>query len=1799
MEEVRVTCSLGAMAPLLVQLRRLMETEQSLPQGVLKDELQHLVEDLEKINTSLLDLSEEDNPSFMEKCWMKEVRELSYDMEDYLNTVLHSNAAGGVRKIPWIQTKKNRRRPLIVEDISQFRARLQGLGERHETCKLAGLRARLQQDPIERRKRCQDALTGFQTIVNSMLQTPHSVLDDPMNKLVDLLAFDREPKLKVVPIFGFAGVGKTTLARRLYRHYGGRFHCRGFLRVSRNPDTRRLLMSMLSQIKGPRSQGAFSDVQALTDDINTHLKSKTYLIIVDDLWDTSVWDIISHAFPKGNFCSRIITTTQIEDVALACCSYNPECIYEMRPLSDDQSQQLFSGNSEVMKEAVNLIYNDLPPHLKTCLLYLCIYPEDYTIKKDDLVKQWVAEGFVIEVEGQYIEEAAGGYFDELVISGMIQPLDTNYNDEVLSCTVHHMVLDFIACKSMEDNFICVADYFETVTGLPDKVRRLSMKFGGAKSAQIPGSFRMSQVRSLLFSGFIKCVPSIVDYRLLRVLVLHIWTDQGKARLDLATIGELFQLRYLNIECNTKIKLPAKIRGLQHLRTLKVDARVTVVPSDIVHLQCLLHLHLPSELCLLDLGMLTNVQDLHLTCSPAPSNRLVGNMERLASILGKISNLKSLVFYGASSSENSSFDGFSTVSPAPTLLERLELSPRICINSSLPRWIQELSKLRILKIALQNLSSNDVDTLKALPALAALSLYVRTAPAERIIFNKEGFSVLNYFKFVCTAPCVGFTEGAMLTVQRLKLGFSANTMEQYSPVDAGFQHLTGLEVFSAKIRGAGGDESGRKAVQFALEEAFNQHPSPPIINIQLVDWIFDRDKETSTASQKEKHQTTEELKEVESKPAVVMEDALVSASTGAMNSIIMKLTTLMGERYAKLRDMQKEAVILKDEIDEMDTHLEQLAGMAEPSIELKDCRNQMRELTYDIEDYIDDLMFYFDKCAHQATSWYPEKWATLQKFIDQIRNITGQMEKAGLGNMACKTEMRALGSSYYVASESLLSTVSDKGMGLVGVDGQRDQLARRLIDGERELQVVCILGSAGAGKTTLAKEVYNMIQGRFERQAFVTVSKKVNIKMLLRDIISKLGYLRYYHKRYLFVFDGVWSVEMWDALKRVLPDYGCGSRIIITTCVSDVAESCVKHSSNFIHHMGPLAFEDSLSLFRSIVFGAGRSCPIALEDVAEKIVKACGGIPLAVSVIAGVLASKPAEMAEWDMVEKRMELAGADPLSVDGMRKIFDIGYSDLSRDMKSCLLYLSAFTENDVIKKDRLISRWIAEGFLPKRKEETWLETGESYFLELIARKLIEPVMWEDMFNLIDLIGSVMWEDMQEREHYEMPMGCKVGGFVHDFITSLSSEENFVTWDIEDPACMQHDVIRRISIAGYNNRYALQNLFDEEKNIDLQKVRSLTVFGGVGVPHLSAFIHVRVLDLKDCEVMEDHQLESIGHLSLLRYLALGRTDVQELPKNIMELEHLLTIDLRRTSVRYLPVFRTAKLVSLLARDLELSRGVGEMQELEELSKVHVGGNYSLHDAAELVNKLTRLRLLGVRFDDTLHATETNRQGLKHFLEEVGKSNLQSLTFSRYPCDLFDLLLDCWVRIRPRRLQNFTLKVGGGYVSEVPQEMACLIALTRLDIKVKTVEAEGFRALGNLPNLVLLDLHSKEGTRGRCTVSKDGFQRLKVFVFGCWDGRMGLQFEAGAMPQLRTLLFRMLVRETKTRYGDFNFGIQHLYCLARVHASIDCSRATALDVEAAEAAIREQISKIPNHPVLELERRHKRDMVQNQEQKSQK
>ncbi|KAF8725562.1 hypothetical protein HU200_020096 [Digitaria exilis] len=293
---------------------------------------------------------------------------------------------------------------------------------------------------------------------------------------------------------------------------------------------------------------------------------------------------------------------------------------------------------EGMRQILSLSYTNLPHCLKTCVLYLGMYPEDHTISKSDLVRQWVAQGFISKAPGQDPEDIAVGYFNEIVNRSIIQPAHTDSNNDVLSCRVHDMMLDLIIHKCREENFVTASDDIQDISGVLNRVRRLSLHLNGAIDDKSLGAIQLSHVRALTRFGTSTYMPPLVEFKHLRVLNLEFSAvNRERMTKDLTRISSLFQLRYLKIVTSGRIELPSKISGLQQLETLEIEAHKVQIPPDVVHLRRLLHLmvdggtslprgmgsmksirtlrfsqlHMSSTDTITEIGDLTNLRDLQL------------------------------------------------------------------------------------------------------------------------------------------------------------------------------------------------------------------------------------------------------------------------------------------------------------------------------------------------------------------------------------------------------------------------------------------------------------------------------------------------------------------------------------------------------------------------------------------------------------------------------------------------------------------------------------------------------------------------------------------------------------------------------------------------------------------------------------------------------------------------------------------------------------------------------------------------------------------------------------------------------------------------------------------------------------------------------------------------------------------------------------------------------------------------------------------------------------------------------------
>uniref|UniRef100_M8CTJ6 Disease resistance protein RPH8A n=2 Tax=Aegilops tauschii TaxID=37682 RepID=M8CTJ6_AEGTA len=414
---------------------------------------------------------------------------------------------------------------------------------------------------------------------------------------------------------------------------------------------------------------------------------------------------------------------------------------------------------ELMRHVLNLGFNDLFLDLKTCLLYLGIFPENSKIMKDDLLKRWTAEGFVTGKNGCDPYVIAESFFGELINKNMIQIAEFDDCGHVLSCQVHDIMLEYIILKLREENFITIMNDLHSTKGYWP-VRRLLLQVKNPECKHGLETVALTQARSLNFWGPAECIPPLSNFQLLRVLHLDVSEFMAK-HFDLSSIGNFFQLKYLRIVGIWYKKLLKELRRLQNLQTLQIVPEAYDDYSlDICELPLtLLHLVVPKHTKLLgDIGKLRFVRSLAT---------LKLDLENINS-LGELTNLMELELCLPFPYHNDTAQMDTYYSSLLSSLCKLGICKleSLIIGDFIPR-VDVLYQLASLELEVMSLSRDGAEVLARLPVLVHLKLIVVDhVPEEGIIIRRSEFPNLKTFTFSHRVLCLTFEAGGMPRLQSL-------------------------------------------------------------------------------------------------------------------------------------------------------------------------------------------------------------------------------------------------------------------------------------------------------------------------------------------------------------------------------------------------------------------------------------------------------------------------------------------------------------------------------------------------------------------------------------------------------------------------------------------------------------------------------------------------------------------------------------------------------------------------------------------------------------------------------------------------------------------------------------------------------------------------------------------------------------------------------------------------------------------------------------------------------------------------
>lgn len=404
-----------------------------------------------------------------------------------------------------------------------------------------------------------------------------------------------------------------------------------------------ILMELLEMLdKGGKNSDL--DVEQLQTKISEYLKkTKRYLIVLDDIKNQTWWDGIKSAFPE-KVTGRLIVTTTIQRVAKVCSRGNGY-VHNMEALDNNHSKELLKavlkGRSPDLERSSTSIMNkcDGHPHalltmanylqtedritksvceklcsnlgfymeqedsfkelqkvlmstykslpkgflnLKTCLLYICVFPNGCNIRRSRLIRRWSAEGYVKHDHSRSTLVVAEDTFKKLVDHSTIWPIDTSKDANVKTCRAYSIFHEFLLYVSMSAKFITFFDNKDR----RDYRHLLIQNTSNSKSGD---DEEKSRAHSLTISGNAgEAVGYFAKCQLLRVLDLEECKDLEDRHLD--DIHKLWHLKYLSV--GDKIsRLPKHIDKLHCLETLDMrkTKKVIILPVEVIKLPHLAHL----------------------------------------------------------------------------------------------------------------------------------------------------------------------------------------------------------------------------------------------------------------------------------------------------------------------------------------------------------------------------------------------------------------------------------------------------------------------------------------------------------------------------------------------------------------------------------------------------------------------------------------------------------------------------------------------------------------------------------------------------------------------------------------------------------------------------------------------------------------------------------------------------------------------------------------------------------------------------------------------------------------------------------------------------------------------------------------------------------------------------------------------------------------------------------------------------------------------------------------------------------
>ncbi|XP_016452825.1 putative late blight resistance protein homolog R1A-3 [Nicotiana tabacum] len=617
---------------LVEKLQLLINEEVKLITGAVKEEFQRLLEQVERLQDSVGGIiSKKESDSKRLKNLEKVIRSIVYEIEDEIDEFLLQAKLQQEKNLFGIKCLDFDRGDRVQDLSSKIDSILDRInrfihGKNHPDAKRVLIEdmRREARDVLPRKDgpsvEPQDAwLENNEVVRNNEVVG----LDEEANIVIHRLV-EGTNELDVIPIVGMFGLGKTTLAMKVY--HDSRILYEFFfviwIYVGQSYNLKDIFLKILRCFMRRLEDYHDKDVNELAQIIHDFVaKGGRCLIVLDDVWDSQVVNSLVSVFPKNNKGHRIMMTTRDLSVA-KCCSQNP---HDMKFLSDYESFELLNGiifgeercpvelegfvksiarkcsgvplailtiagtllrctkvsdwqrvekkvEQHLMDRGdpssclkfVNTSYTLLSEEMQACFLYFGVFPQAFSIPAWKLIRLWLAEGLIKPNGSQALEETAKIYLNNLVNRNLVTALQKSCDGNVKTCCVQGMLHQF--CKEEASS----KWLFQEVRPTPDQA---------ILTIQDPVASRRLCIQSSALNDFLSAEPLAEHVRSFYCFS----SEKRQIELsgnDIQLIPKAFPLiRVLDIQSFNFVFSKDDFNRLFHLRYIAISADIKSLPKS--------------------------------------------------------------------------------------------------------------------------------------------------------------------------------------------------------------------------------------------------------------------------------------------------------------------------------------------------------------------------------------------------------------------------------------------------------------------------------------------------------------------------------------------------------------------------------------------------------------------------------------------------------------------------------------------------------------------------------------------------------------------------------------------------------------------------------------------------------------------------------------------------------------------------------------------------------------------------------------------------------------------------------------------------------------------------------------------------------------------------------------------------------------------------------------------------------------------------------------------------------------------